>query len=40
MADRIASFAEVGASHVQLVLDPITEPSIELMGEVLTYLDA
>lgn len=39
IAARIASFAEVGADHVQLCVDPITEASIEHLGEVLTILD-
>lgn len=40
IADAIAAFAEVGADHVQLVVDPITERSIEFLGEVLALLDA
>ena len=39
IADKIAAFAEVGAGHVQLVLDPITEASIDFMADVLTHLD-
>ena len=40
IADAIAAFAEVGADHVQLVVDPITEASIEHLGTVLALLDA
>ena len=40
IADKIAAFADAGAHHVQLVLDPITEDSIEFMGGVLEHLDA
>ena len=40
IADKVAAFADVGAHHVQLVLDPITESSIEFIGQVLTHLDA
>ncbi len=40
IADRIAAFADVGAQHVQLVVDPITEASIEHLGRVLEVLDA
>ncbi|MDG2263099.1 MAG: LLM class flavin-dependent oxidoreductase [Actinomycetota bacterium] len=39
IADEIAAFAEVGAGHVQLVLDPITDASIDFMADVLTLLD-
>lgn len=40
VAATLARFAEVGAQHVQLVLDPITVGSIEWVGEVLQHLDA
>lgn len=40
IADAIAGFAAAGADHVQLVVDPITERSIEALGEVLARLDA
>lgn len=40
IAEQIAAFAEVGADHVQLVVDPITLASVEHLGEVLTLLDA
>ena len=40
IADRLAEFAAVGAAHLQLVVDPITQPAIEWLGEVLSLLDA
>lgn len=39
LADRLRAFATAGASHVQLVVDPITRDSIEWLGEVLVLLD-
>jgi alkanesulfonate monooxygenase SsuD/methylene tetrahydromethanopterin reductase-like flavin-dependent oxidoreductase (luciferase family) len=39
IADTIAGFAHAGAHHVQLVVDPITEASVEALGEVLEVLD-
>jgi alkanesulfonate monooxygenase SsuD/methylene tetrahydromethanopterin reductase-like flavin-dependent oxidoreductase (luciferase family) len=39
IADGLRSFAEVGVRHVQLVLDPITEASIEALGPILEALD-
>jgi len=30
----------VGARHLQLVVDPITQPAIEWLGQVLEVLDA
>ncbi len=39
IAGQIAAFAAVGADHVQLVVDPITEASIEHLGDVLALLD-
>jgi alkanesulfonate monooxygenase SsuD/methylene tetrahydromethanopterin reductase-like flavin-dependent oxidoreductase (luciferase family) len=39
IADVLARFAAAGAAHVQLVVDPITEASIESLGEVLRLLD-
>jgi alkanesulfonate monooxygenase SsuD/methylene tetrahydromethanopterin reductase-like flavin-dependent oxidoreductase (luciferase family) len=39
IAEVLARFAEAGAAHVQLVVDPITESSIEWLGEVLALLD-
>jgi alkanesulfonate monooxygenase SsuD/methylene tetrahydromethanopterin reductase-like flavin-dependent oxidoreductase (luciferase family) len=42
-ADEIAAslraFAAIGVGHVQLVLDPITRESIELLAPVLEVLD-
>lgn len=40
MAEQLAAFAEVGARHLQLVVDPITQPAIEWLGQVLEVLDA
>lgn len=40
IADRLAAFADVGAHHLQLVVDPITERSIEHLAQVLAILDA
>jgi probable F420-dependent oxidoreductase len=39
IAEVLARFAAAGAMHVQLVVDPITEASIESLGEVLRLLD-
>ena len=39
VAEQLAAFAAVGASHLQLVVDPITQESIEWLGEVLALLD-
>ena len=39
LADHLRGLADAGATHVQLVLDPITAESIELVGRVLTELD-
>ncbi len=39
IARSIAAFAPLGVRHVQLVLDPITEASIEQLGPVLEALD-
>jgi alkanesulfonate monooxygenase SsuD/methylene tetrahydromethanopterin reductase-like flavin-dependent oxidoreductase (luciferase family) len=38
IASRLRAFGELGMSHLQLVLDPITPESIERCGEVLTLL--
>jgi hypothetical protein len=38
LAGHLASLADAGAAHVQLVLDPITSRSIELVGEALGEL--
>jgi alkanesulfonate monooxygenase SsuD/methylene tetrahydromethanopterin reductase-like flavin-dependent oxidoreductase (luciferase family) len=39
IAADLAAYAEAGVSHVQLVLDPITVPSIEEAARVLEVLD-
>ena len=39
IAGHLAALATAGASHLQLVLDPITQATIELAGEVLAELD-
>jgi alkanesulfonate monooxygenase SsuD/methylene tetrahydromethanopterin reductase-like flavin-dependent oxidoreductase (luciferase family) len=39
IADQLRAFAAVGASHVQLVLDPITRTSIESCADMLADLD-
>ena len=39
VADQLAAFADAGAHHVQLVLDPITVDSIRWVGRVLVALD-
>jgi probable F420-dependent oxidoreductase len=39
IADHLAAMAAAGASHLQLVVDPITEASVEHLGEVLAVLD-
>lgn len=39
LADHVRRLAAVGATHLQLVLDPITAESIGMVGEVLTDLD-
>lgn len=35
IAEQLARFGDAGASHVQLVVDPITRSSIEWLGDVL-----
>lgn len=40
IAEQLAAFAAAGAAHLQLVVDPITNASIESLGEVLALLDA
>ena len=40
VAEQLATFAAAGAGHLQLVVDPITQPAIEWLGEVLAVLDA
>jgi len=39
IAERLAAFADAGASHLQLVLDPITVASIRALEPVLQALD-
>ena len=39
LADHVRGLAAAGASHLQLVLDPITAKSITIVGEVLADLD-
>ena len=39
IAAHVAAMAEAGASHLQLVVDPITQDSVELLGETLAALD-
>ena len=40
IADHLRAFAAAGATHVQVVVDPITRDSIEFLGGVLANLDA
>lgn len=40
LAEQLAAFAAAGAAHLQLVVDPITQDSIEWLGQVLALLDA
>ncbi|NNC39071.1 MAG: LLM class flavin-dependent oxidoreductase [Acidimicrobiia bacterium] len=40
IADVLGRYSELGISHVQMVLDLITEESIEWFGDVLAELDA
>jgi alkanesulfonate monooxygenase SsuD/methylene tetrahydromethanopterin reductase-like flavin-dependent oxidoreductase (luciferase family) len=39
LADHVRGLAAAGATHLQLVLDPITAESIDVVGEVLRDLD-
>ena len=39
IAEQLEQFARAGASHLQLVVDPINQASIESLGEVLELLD-
>jgi len=39
LGDHVRGLAEVGATHLQLVLDPITAESIDAVGDVLSDLD-
>jgi len=40
VAEQLAAFAATGVAHLQLVVDPITQPAIEWLGAVLSLLDA
>jgi alkanesulfonate monooxygenase SsuD/methylene tetrahydromethanopterin reductase-like flavin-dependent oxidoreductase (luciferase family) len=40
VADLVRAFAEAGAAHVQLVVDPITRDSIEWFADMFAALDA
>jgi len=40
IAQHLVGLAALGVDHVQLVVDPITAPSIEWLGSVLAVLDA
>lgn len=40
LAAHLLALADAGASHLQLVVDPITQGSIELLAETLAVLDA
>lgn len=40
IAEHVQAMTEAGAAHLQLVLDPITTDSIELVGAALALLDA
>jgi probable F420-dependent oxidoreductase len=39
LADHVRGLADVGATHLQIVLDPITAESIDTIGAVLSDLD-
>jgi hypothetical protein len=39
MAETLRGFAREGIGHVQLVVDPITEASLEALAPVLAHLD-
>ena len=39
IAEKLVAFSRVGVTHVQLVVDPITAPSIEWLGDVLAAVD-
>ncbi len=39
IAETLRAFAREGIGHVQLVVDPITEPSLEALAPVLDHLD-
>ena len=39
IAAHIRAMAEAGAQHLQLVVDPITQHSVELLADTLAVLD-
>ena len=39
LAEHVRGLADAGATHLQLVLDPITAESIDVVGQVLADLD-
>jgi alkanesulfonate monooxygenase SsuD/methylene tetrahydromethanopterin reductase-like flavin-dependent oxidoreductase (luciferase family) len=39
IADGLVAYATVGISHVQVILDPITAPAVEVLGPTLELLD-
>jgi hypothetical protein len=39
LGDHVRGLADAGATHLQLVLDPITAESIDVVAEVLADLD-
>lgn len=39
VADQLREFADAGATHIQLVVDPIVASSIEWLGDVISQLD-
>ena len=39
LGDHVRGMADVGATHLQLVLDPITAESIDTVGAALADLD-
>jgi len=40
IAEHLGALAEAGATHLQLVVDPITTSTIEALGDVLAVLDS
>ncbi len=40
IADVLGQYAELGIAHAQMVLDPITEESLEWFAAVLNQLDS
>ncbi len=39
LCDQVRGLADAGATHLQLVLDPITAESVDVVGEALADLD-